>query len=353
MSEKSEKSVPSGTLASSLAPVHGHGLRATAARSAHKARESTHPTLPTKRNPKKLGGERKMGVDKPVPTVAENFAVIAPPLEGPDTLSNQPKRPEHESIQSSAHANIHIVSELSSTSSLTRIGNSSAAHSGGSGGASRAAQAVAQQKQVTTQSVRLDKQFSSLQAAPQIPVQLLSAPNPGEGTVVLGIGTGEAQVQLAAIDAPSASNPLGQEHSSVDANLPKQSNTGGTAKLRPTREPALRTTDAPSASNPLGQEYSSVDAHLPKQPNTGGAAKRRQPRETVRTANASLPVGGRFCISDRGMNSSIPTSTVPKMGKGDQYRLTHPPPRIRVDQANIGGETGLAPPIPARPSLMS
>ena len=114
--QNSEKSVPSGTFAISSGPVHEHGLRATAARSAFKAKESTHPTLPTKRNPKKLGGERKMGVNEPDRTHAENFALIPPPLEGPDRLSEQPKRPEHESIQSSAHANIYISSELSSTS---------------------------------------------------------------------------------------------------------------------------------------------------------------------------------------------------------------------------------------------
>ena len=106
MSSKSTKSVPSGILASSLGPVHEHGLRATAARSAHQARESTHPTIPTKRNPKKLGGERKMGVDKPVCIDAENFALIPPPLEGLEILSEQPKRPAHESAKSSAHANI-------------------------------------------------------------------------------------------------------------------------------------------------------------------------------------------------------------------------------------------------------
>ena len=114
--QNSEKSVPSGTFAISSGPVHEHGLRATAARSAFKAKVSTHPTLPTKRKPKKLGGERKMGVDKPYHTNAENFALIPPPLEGPDRLSEQPKRPEHESIKSSAHRNIHIVSELSSES---------------------------------------------------------------------------------------------------------------------------------------------------------------------------------------------------------------------------------------------
>ena len=153
MSSDSAKSVPSGTLASSLGPVHEQGLRATAARSAHQARESTHPTLPTKRKPKNLVGERKMGVDKPDHTDAENFAFIPPPLEGPVSLSEQSKKSVNESVKPSAHANIHISSELSSTSSLTRVGNSSAAHSGGSGGASRAAQAVAPSKQGATPSV--------------------------------------------------------------------------------------------------------------------------------------------------------------------------------------------------------
>ena len=55
MSEKSSKSVPSGTLAQSSRPVHEHGLRATAARNAHQARESTHSTLPTKRKLKNWG----------------------------------------------------------------------------------------------------------------------------------------------------------------------------------------------------------------------------------------------------------------------------------------------------------
>ena len=167
---------------------------------------------------------------------------------------------------------------------------------------------------------------------------------------MLRVGTCEARARLAVIDAPSASNPLEQEYSSVDTYLPKQSNTGGTAKRRPTRVPALRTIDAPSASNPLGQEYSSVDAHLTKQPNTGRAAKGRPSRETVRTANASLPVGRKFCISDRGMNMSIPVSTVSREGKGDEYRRTHPTPRVRINPTNLSGETVILPPIPARPS---
>ena len=298
-----------------------------------------------------------MGVDKPDNTVAENFARIPPPLEGPATLSERLERPEHESIKLSAHANIHISDELSSRSRLTRVEDPSAAHSGGSGGASRAAQEIAPSKQGTTQSVSLDNLISSHQAAPQIPVQIPPASNPGEGKVVLGVGTGGAQAQLAAIDAPSASNPLGQEHSSVDTHLPKQPDTGGAAKRRPTREHALRTIGAPSASNPLGQEESSVDTHLPKQPDTGGAAKLRSTRETVRTANASLPVGGEFRISDRGMNSSIPTSTIPKVGKGDQYRLTHPTPRIaKIGPTSISGEidstqVSLMHPVQVRPTL--
>ena len=89
MSSENEKLVPSGTLAKASIPVHEHGLRATAARSAHLARESTHQVAPTKRKTKKLGGERKMGVDKPDSTVAENFALIPPPPEGPDNLSEQ------------------------------------------------------------------------------------------------------------------------------------------------------------------------------------------------------------------------------------------------------------------------
>ena len=266
MSEKSTKSVPSGTLASGLGPVHEHGLRATAARSAHQARESTHPTLPTKRKPKKLGGERKMGVDKPVLTDAENFALIPPPLEGSEKQFEHGKKSLDETVKLSAHENIHTSSELSSDSRLAKVRNSSAAHSGGSGGASRAAQEVAHSKQVSTQLVSLDKSINSLQAALTIPVQILSAPIPGEGRVVLGIGTGVAQAQLAATDAPSASTPLEQEESSVETHLPKQSNTGGTAKRRPTRVPAMRTIDAPSASNPLGQEESSVDTHLQSSP---------------------------------------------------------------------------------------
>ena len=109
MSSQSEKSVPSGTLAISLQPVHEHGLRATAARSAHQARESTHSTLPTKRITKKLGGERKMGVDKPVCTDAENFALLPPPLEDPDKLTGQVKKSVNESVQLSAHANTHFL----------------------------------------------------------------------------------------------------------------------------------------------------------------------------------------------------------------------------------------------------
>ena len=167
--------------------------------------------------------------------------------------------------QLSAHANIYISSELSSESRLTKVGNSSTANSGGSGGASRAAQEVAPPKQVSTQSISLD-QSVTLQAAPQTPVQTLPASNQGEGMVVLGVGTGDAHTQVA----------------------------------------NLRTADAPSASNPLGQEHSSVDANLPKQSNTGGTARRRQTRVPVRIANASLPVGGTFCISDRGMKTSVP-----------------------------------------------
>ena len=86
MTENSEKPVASGTLAKGSGPVHEHGLRATAARSAHLARKSTHPTLPTKHKPKKLRVEGNMGVDKPVCTVAEKFALIPPPHKGSEYL---------------------------------------------------------------------------------------------------------------------------------------------------------------------------------------------------------------------------------------------------------------------------
>ena len=173
MTDKSEKSIPSGILAKGSGPVHEHGLRATAARSAHQVRESTHPTLPTKQKTKKLGSERKMGVDKPVCTVAENFAYVPTPLEGSEIRNEQGKKSVNESSKSSAHVNMHIVSELSSESRLTKVGDSSAAHSGGGGGASRAAQEVVPSKQVKAQSVSLDKPINSLQAAPQVPVQIL------------------------------------------------------------------------------------------------------------------------------------------------------------------------------------
>ena len=76
MSSDSAKSVPSGTFATSSGPVHEHGRRATAARSAYQAKVSTHQAAPTKRKPKKLGGERKMGVDKPVCTVAKTLLSV-------------------------------------------------------------------------------------------------------------------------------------------------------------------------------------------------------------------------------------------------------------------------------------
>ena len=47
MSSENEKLVPSGTLAKASIPVHEHGLRSTADRSGHLARESTHQVAPT------------------------------------------------------------------------------------------------------------------------------------------------------------------------------------------------------------------------------------------------------------------------------------------------------------------